>query len=71
MSQKPGGVKGKKRSKVNLTGAEGDGKTKGEDKKINGMRLEIFVYRNFINIKLVGRLLTGCACVYMAAEGLR
>lgn len=38
LPQKSGGVKGKKGSKVNLTGAEGDGKTRGEDRKINGMR---------------------------------
>lgn len=38
-SQKSGGVKGKKASKVvNLTVAEGDGKTRGEDRKINEMR---------------------------------
>lgn len=38
LPQKSGGVKGKKGSKVNLTGAEGDGKTRGEDRKINRMR---------------------------------
>lgn len=47
LSQKSGGVKGKKESKVNPTGAEGHGKTRGEDGRWNE-DLEIFAYSNFI-----------------------
>ena len=38
LSRKSGGGKGKKENKVNLTGAGGDGKTRGEDRKINRTR---------------------------------